>query len=133
MGIAALMFETLSKEGINIQMIPTSEIKISAVIDDKYMEFGRVRCIARLKRARNDRINGVATKLTKSFYGDVNREAEGAPRWREYAVRAASRVRTSVSANMQEKRPSWPSSFAPSVCFAAAAHKSGVASPGTST
>ena len=37
-GIAALMFETLSKESINIQMISTSEIKISVVIDDKYME-----------------------------------------------------------------------------------------------
>ena len=37
-GIASTMFETLSKEGINIQMISTSEIKISVVIDDKYME-----------------------------------------------------------------------------------------------
>ncbi len=37
-GIAALMFKTLSTEGINIQMISTSEIKISVVIDDKYME-----------------------------------------------------------------------------------------------
>ncbi|MCC7068782.1 MAG: aspartate kinase [Burkholderiales bacterium] len=37
-GVAALMFETLSKEGINIQMISTSEIKISVVIEDKYME-----------------------------------------------------------------------------------------------
>ncbi|RCS59624.1 aspartate kinase [Parvibium lacunae] len=37
-GIASLMFETLSKENINIQMISTSEIKISVVIDDKYME-----------------------------------------------------------------------------------------------
>lgn len=37
-GIASLMFETLSKEGINIQMISTSEIKISVLIDDKYME-----------------------------------------------------------------------------------------------
>ncbi len=37
-GIASQMFETLSKEGINIQMISTSEIKISVVIDDKYME-----------------------------------------------------------------------------------------------
>ena len=37
-GIAALMFETLSNERINIQMISTSEIKISVVIDDKYME-----------------------------------------------------------------------------------------------
>ncbi len=37
-GIASQMFETLAKEGINIQMISTSEIKISVVIDDKYME-----------------------------------------------------------------------------------------------
>jgi aspartate kinase len=32
------MFEALSKEGINIQMISTSEIKISVVIDEKYLE-----------------------------------------------------------------------------------------------
>ncbi len=37
-GIASLMFRTLSEEGINIQMITTSEIKISVVIDDKYLE-----------------------------------------------------------------------------------------------
>lgn len=37
-GIASQMFETLANEGINIQMISTSEIKISVVIDDKYME-----------------------------------------------------------------------------------------------
>jgi len=37
-GIASLMFKTLSSEGINIQMISTSEIKISVVIEDKYME-----------------------------------------------------------------------------------------------
>lgn len=37
-GIASLMFQTLSQEGINIQMISTSEIKISVVIEDKYME-----------------------------------------------------------------------------------------------
>ena len=37
-GIASLMFKTLSAEGINIQMISTSEIKISVVIEDKYME-----------------------------------------------------------------------------------------------
>jgi len=37
-GIASLMFRTLSSEGINIQMISTSEIKISVVIEDKYME-----------------------------------------------------------------------------------------------
>jgi aspartate kinase len=37
-GVACLMFETLSKAGVNIQMISTSEIKISVVIEDKYME-----------------------------------------------------------------------------------------------
>ncbi|MFZ9813132.1 MAG: aspartate kinase, partial [Burkholderiaceae bacterium] len=37
-GIASQMFETLAAEGINIQMISTSEIKISVVIADKYME-----------------------------------------------------------------------------------------------
>jgi aspartate kinase len=37
-GIASKMFQTLSQEGINIQMISTSEIKISVVIDDKYLE-----------------------------------------------------------------------------------------------
>jgi len=37
-GIASQMFRTLSDEGINIQMISTSEIKISVLIDEKYME-----------------------------------------------------------------------------------------------
>ncbi len=37
-GIAAKMFRALSEEGINIQMISTSEIKTSVVIDEKYME-----------------------------------------------------------------------------------------------
>ncbi len=37
-GIASQMFRTLADEGINIQMISTSEIKISVVIEDKYME-----------------------------------------------------------------------------------------------
>ncbi|MCH2240785.1 MAG: aspartate kinase [Aquabacterium sp.] len=37
-GIASKMFGTLSAEGINIQMITTSEIKTSVVIDEKYME-----------------------------------------------------------------------------------------------
>lgn len=39
-GVASLMFQTLSQEGINIQMISTSEIKTSVIIDDKYMELG---------------------------------------------------------------------------------------------
>ncbi|NYT65887.1 aspartate kinase [Alcaligenaceae bacterium] len=37
-GVASLMFRTLSEEGINIQMISTSEIKTSVIINDKYME-----------------------------------------------------------------------------------------------
>ena len=37
-GIASKMFQALSEEGINIQMISTSEIKTSVVIDEKYME-----------------------------------------------------------------------------------------------
>ena len=37
-GVASKMFSTLSDEGINIQMITTSEIKTSVVIDEKYME-----------------------------------------------------------------------------------------------
>ncbi|MGB7649772.1 MAG: aspartate kinase [Gallionella sp.] len=37
-GIASKMFRTLAEEGINIQMISTSEIKISVVIDEKYLE-----------------------------------------------------------------------------------------------
>ncbi|MFA5521698.1 MAG: aspartate kinase [Castellaniella sp.] len=37
-GVASLMFRTLAEEGINIQMISTSEIKTSVIINDKYME-----------------------------------------------------------------------------------------------
>jgi aspartate kinase len=37
-GVASTVFRTLAEEGINIQMISTSEIKISVVVDDKYME-----------------------------------------------------------------------------------------------
>jgi aspartate kinase len=39
-GIASTMFRTLAQEGINIQMISTSEIKISVVVDEKYLELG---------------------------------------------------------------------------------------------
>ncbi len=37
-GVAARMFEALSAEGINIRMISTSEIKISVIVDEKYVE-----------------------------------------------------------------------------------------------
>ena len=39
-GIASQMFEILATEGINILMISTSEIKISVVVDEKYLELG---------------------------------------------------------------------------------------------
>ncbi len=39
-GIASQMFEVLAGEGINILMISTSEIKISVVVDEKYLELG---------------------------------------------------------------------------------------------
>jgi aspartokinase len=42
-GVASKMFRTLAEEGINIQMISTSEIKISVVVDEKYLELA-VRC-----------------------------------------------------------------------------------------
>ncbi|MGB1455914.1 ACT domain-containing protein, partial [Spongiibacter marinus] len=37
-GIASKMFKTLAEESINIQLITTSEIKISVVVDEKYLE-----------------------------------------------------------------------------------------------
>jgi len=39
-GIASRMFEALANEGINIRMISTSEIKISVVVEEKYLELG---------------------------------------------------------------------------------------------
>ena len=39
-GIASRMFNALAREGINIRMISTSEIKISVVVDEKYLELG---------------------------------------------------------------------------------------------
>jgi len=39
-GIASKMFDALADEGINIRMISTSEIKISVVVDEKYLELG---------------------------------------------------------------------------------------------
>ena len=68
-GVASRMFEALAKESINIQMISTSEIKISVVIDEKYLELavralhdgfrtgrtGPPGRVMRLPRARSDR------------------------------------------------------------------------------
>ena len=46
-GIASKMFRALAEEGINIQMISTSEIKIAVVVDEKYMELA-VRALHRV-------------------------------------------------------------------------------------
>jgi aspartate kinase len=39
-GIATRLFETLAREGINVRMVSTSEIKISVMVDEKYLELG---------------------------------------------------------------------------------------------
>ena len=39
-GVATTMFATLAREGINVRMVSTSEIKISVLVDEKYLELG---------------------------------------------------------------------------------------------
>lgn len=39
-GVATTMFEVLAREGINIQLVATSEIKVSVIVDEKYIELG---------------------------------------------------------------------------------------------
>jgi aspartate kinase len=39
-GVATTMFEVLGREGINVRMVSTSEIKISVLVDEKYLELG---------------------------------------------------------------------------------------------
>jgi aspartate kinase len=39
-GVATTMFEVLAREGINVRMVSTSEIKISVLIEEKYLELG---------------------------------------------------------------------------------------------
>ena len=60
-GVASKMFRTLSEEGINIQMISTSEIKTSVVIDEKYMELA-VRALHKGVRTRRPRHRGAGTE-----------------------------------------------------------------------
>ncbi|MCC7325853.1 MAG: aspartate kinase [Burkholderiales bacterium] len=52
-GIASKMFKALAEEGINMQMISTSEIKISIVIDEKYLELA-VRVLHRAFELENE-------------------------------------------------------------------------------
>ena len=55
-GIASTMFETLAKEGINIRMISTSEIKVSVVVDEKYLELG-VRALHEAFELKQEAVN----------------------------------------------------------------------------
>ncbi|MDX9768457.1 MAG: aspartate kinase [Ectothiorhodospiraceae bacterium] len=61
-GIASKMFGALAREGINIRMISTSEIKVSVVVDEKYLELG--------VRALHD-----AFELDRTVEGDSKQEA----------------------------------------------------------
>ncbi len=56
-GIASQMFQTLARENINIQLISTSEIKISVLIDEKYMEVA-VRSLHKAFALDDDKIQG---------------------------------------------------------------------------
>ena len=60
-GIASRMFQALAAESINIQMISTSEIKISVVVDEKYLELG----VRALHTAFGLEENGVAGSLSQ--------------------------------------------------------------------
>ena len=60
-GIASRMFQALAAESINIQMISTSEIKISVVVDEKYLELG----VRALHTAFGLEQNGVAGHLSR--------------------------------------------------------------------
>jgi aspartate kinase len=55
-GIASTMFEALANEGINIRMISTSEIKVSVVVDEKYLELG-VRALHSAFGLEHEKIN----------------------------------------------------------------------------
>src|SRR5690606_37594967 len=58
-GIASKMFRVLAEEGINIRMIATSEIKVSVVVDEKYMELA-VRVLH--KAFDLDQVNNIGAK-----------------------------------------------------------------------
>ena len=85
-GVAAKMFRTLSEEGINIQMITTSEIKTSVVIDEKYMELA-VRALHKafdLEQAPAPPEPACLRVESSAIRRSRDRVAEGAPLLREY-------------------------------------------------
>ena len=59
-GVATKMFAVLGKEGISIQLISTSEIKVSVIIDEKYMELA----VRALHDAFNLEVNKRVEKAT---------------------------------------------------------------------
>ena len=67
-GVASRMFQVLSAAGINIQMISTSEIKVSCVIDQKYTELA-VRELHRVFDLGNKPAGPAAPKLRKAAKG----------------------------------------------------------------
>ena len=48
-GVAKQMFQTLAEKGINIQVISTSEIKVSVLVAEEYTELARARAAYRLR------------------------------------------------------------------------------------
>ena len=64
------MFETLAAEGINIQMISTSEIKISVVVDEKYLELAVRALHQAFDLAIEDAINTPDAFRIDRLYGD---------------------------------------------------------------
>ena len=62
-GIASKMFKALADEGINIQMISTSEIKISVVIDEKYLELA-VRVLHQVFELDKAPVQGLTLRAT---------------------------------------------------------------------
>lgn len=57
-GIASRMFNALSQEGINIKMISTSEIKVSVVVDEKYLELGVRTLHSEFNLENSSKLNG---------------------------------------------------------------------------
>lgn len=70
-GVASLMFRTLSEENINIQMISTSEIKTSVVINDKYMELA-VRALHKAFELDQEYNQAVGQAIEKSVSNSTN-------------------------------------------------------------
>jgi aspartate kinase len=116
-GVASTMFRTLSEEGINIQMITTSEIKTSVVIDEKYMELA-VRALHKAfgldapehrGLSEGPRRNRCERLECGSSCWSRDRVAEGAPLLREYVGKTC----IEGSNPSDSARPRWRRCWAP--------------------